>query len=68
MNEIIIRKKPEISGTLRRMKVGSEIMFSQKVAKTATVRTAVYRLNKVGFLFVSTEAGLPSGIKVTRIK
>ena len=68
MAEIIRKKKPELTGSLLKMKVGEELFFPNRTARHNTVRDILYRLNKQGYYFVGTIKGLPTGIKVTRIK
>jgi len=66
MAEII--KKPVIAHSLLTLKVGEEMKFEQRLTKPYTVRGAAVRLKRKGYLFKCEEGGLPSGIKVTRIK
>ncbi len=67
MAKVYTSKKTEISGSLRRLKVGDCVTFTSRQAKEASVWDAVYRLNKDGFKFHATLKGVLNGIKVTRL-
>ena len=63
-----IKKIISVSETLKAIEVGKEEFFPQRPLKPGMIKAAAQRLKRQGFLFTCSEAGLPSGIKVTRLK
>ena len=61
-------KKISLGETLKALEIGKETYFEQKPFRPALISAAAQRLKKHGYDFYCAEAGLPSGIKVTRIK
>ena len=63
------KKKYTLKGQLQSMSIGdsAEITLKKTGFKPSTVREAVCRMKKEGYLFECTEKGLAEGIRVTRL-
>ena len=63
------KKIISITETLKAIEVGKEQYFPQRPIKPGSIKAAAARLNrKKIYRFTCSEMGLPSGIKVTRLK
>jgi len=62
------KKIISITETLKAIEVGKEVYFPQRPIKPGAFKAATVRLNRKGYLFTCSESGIPSGIKVTRLK
>ena len=64
---MIIKKQKTLSERLRTLPSGEWVEIKNRDYKASTVRDAIGRLRKKGFVFEATESGLIDSIKVLRI-
>ena len=61
-------KVDSLRETLKALPPGESMIIKPREYRESVVKMCAHRLKSNGYLFVCSEAGLPSGIKVTRIK
>lgn len=68
MEEAKIIKTISARGTLEGIPVGDSRIIKSRVIKQSVIRATITRMNKAGFNFTASEAGMTDELLVTRNK
>lgn len=60
-------KTKSLTSVLKELPIGETIVITNFQARSTSVRTAVYKLNKLGYELKATSDGLINKISVTKI-